>query len=308
MVYMKEGNILSSFSEAISIILKRPFILFYFSFIMLVYCVLSYIITGGNAVLYHLLAGFGLLGGGDTAENIIYIMRFAFNAIFNTARITKILVYYTAFLLLFSTAASLLLSGYFYIVNNSTNSKPKEKGEYFAGLRKYYLRVIAAIFVSMLTLSLTIILIAVAAVPAVVVTSAALGNNPELVPRAVLLDLLTLFVLFFTFMFLRMYIFFWFPSIFNNERKAFKLGKRTVDSRFFQVLSHLLAFDVVFIIYQWLEIFMSNHYKNDLAIFVLFIVNWAFKSIFFVTLVSYVFAIYKRFNSESATADSETLH
>jgi len=59
-------------------------------------------------------------------------------------------------------------------------------------------------------------------VPAVAITRSFLGGKTELLALTVLFDLITLMVLFFGFMFFRIYMAFWYPAVFNFKTVIFQ--------------------------------------------------------------------------------------
>jgi len=95
-------------------------------------------------------------------------------------------------------------------------------------------------------------------VPAVAITRSFLGGKTELLALTVLFDLITLMVLFFGFMFFRIYMAFWYPAVFNFKDSYFSIGKYAADTYFWKIVVMFLKFDVAFILFEFVLIFLNS--------------------------------------------------
>ncbi|MCX8129042.1 MAG: hypothetical protein N3I35_02955 [Clostridia bacterium] len=224
---------------------------------------------------------FSTISSGDIFGSIVFLLQFILKLVIST----KGIVFIAVLLLAASLIIGLVFSGYFGMVNNVLEGRPKIKGEFSAGFRKYFGRVFLMSFILLLFSILFVLFMLIASVPALVITKAAFAGKPGLYVTTVLVDLITVSVLFFGFMFFRIYMSFWYPATISYGKRAFTIGKRTADAFFWGLVRRFLAIDIVFILSQVIFINIGG----SLAVFA---VKWAFYTIFFTFLVTYVFALF----------------
>ena len=147
--------------------------------------------------------------------------------------------------LLVSLVSAIVLSGYFPIVANTLEGRGKTGGDFLEGVRKYFFRLFTITLRASLTAGLLVMVMVVAAVPAIIITRAAAVTKPELMPAAVFVDILTGMVLFFGYTFCKIYLLYWFPAAVKGLDRPFRLAKSLVDRNFFKLLARLLIFDIV---------------------------------------------------------------
>jgi len=279
--------------KAVQAIMRRPFILVYFGFIALVYS----IIDTWNP-LTALLMGFNRLGKGDLLDMIIYSIQIFLNIMSNPQTALKALIVFIFILLFVSIVIGLIFSGYFNIVNNAVAKKEKYKGEFFEGIKKFFLRISFVSLRAVLASIAILIVTLVASVPAVIVTKSWLSGRADLTVVAAFVDVITIGIIFLIFMFYVTYISFWFPASVNNNKRWFLTGKENADKFFWKISFRYIVFIAVFLVcHFFLAKINVNSADVDFTMnikkFAGFIANWVFNTLFFGLFITYVFSVYK---------------
>ena len=269
-------------------LIKRPLIIVFFSILALAFCLVDYI----NPVTKVFLK-WGSLGGGDVFQSIVLMIQFLLKLLV-TARG---MLYLTLVLIAASLFIALIFSGYFNMVNSALEGKARVKGEYFSGLKKYFVRVFFMSFVFLLLSAIFAIFLLVASVPALVITKAALSGKSGFYAAAILVDVITIIVLFFGFMFYRIYMSFWYPAAVSNTKRAFIIGKKTADMYFWGLIRRFFVVDVVFVLIHIVFMYFESSP-------IIFFVKWALYTLFFAFLVTYVFALYKVISNSNKSKKS----
>lgn len=290
---MKEGILMGAFKNAASVIQKRPFIILLFGIVTLFYYIIDYY----NPI-FSILFGFGAATGGDVFTGVIGFLQLLVNIFSDFGVLLKVLIAFICFVGIIALFIGFFFSGYFNIINNALEDKPKLKGEFTFGVRKYFAKVSLISFRALLISFLFIVFMSVATVPAIIATKSAIAGKTGFFIAAVFIDLLTLGVLFFGFMFFRIYIFFWYPASLGYENGGFRLGKRIADNCFWKVIGKFLAFDIVFFLFQFILGYLSSSLsKGTVGITAgstaVWILNWLFKTVFFATFITYIFSAFK---------------
>lgn len=264
---------------SIGAMLKRPFIIVFFSIFVLTYAIIDYCIPVLNIIVLM-----NTFISGDIFLSLVSLIQWVLKLIITPKGVIfgMVLVVAAAFLI------AIALSGYFGIINNTLDKKARYKGEFGELFKKYFVRIL---FTSIIFLVIGIILavvLMVACIPALIVTKAAIAGKSGFFITAVFVDFITIGVVFFGIMFLRIYLVFWFPSIFTNDKKAFSKGKCLVDSYFWSIVVRFMILDVLFILFQILAINMGTS-------FAFLPVKWLFNTVFFGFYITYIFALFKTF-------------
>lgn len=268
-------NILTT---AVRACIRRPFIIIFFSLLMLVYMA----VNSYNPII-PLAIGLMSITGSGLFESVVS----ALQAILNPAFIPILLLVLIGLALVVSLLAGLLMPGLMHILDTTLRGREKEHGEYRHALAKLFGRIfLMTLRATVITEALGIFLM-VGCVPAAVVTRAAFSDKPDLLMAAVFVDILTVIVLFFGLMFSRAYIFFWYPAAIRGERKPFQAGKKHADENFWGIAGRLFVFDIVFAIFQVFIYLLINATAQ-------FIVGWLFGTVFLTCLMVYVFDSYKK--------------
>lgn len=275
------------FVRTVRALFKRPFIIVFWSLVMLVYYLVDYNVS---RVLLH----FTERGEENILESIIHFLQFILNFLTDSKAVPSIILYFLAFIFVASIPVGLILSGYLYIVDNTVAGKQKVKGEFFQGIRKHFIRVWFITFRVMIYSSLFVIFILVASVPAIIITKSVAAGKIEMAALAVFIDVVSVCVLFFGSVFFRTYMFFWYPAALICGKKAFKKGKVLVDAYFWRLAARFLVLDVIYVLFLSTAITINN-------LFILFLVSWVFASIYFSFLITYIFTAFRVFRARTKT-------
>ena len=258
---------------------RRPIAAALLGLAVLLYCIADRL----NPVM-PILLGLGNVTGGSIFENTISFLQL----ILDPGIILPLLLFVILFSVLSAAAAGAITSCFFHMVHNALEGKKRTPREFIEGFRKYFLRM-SLISLRIIGIGVgTAAVLLVSSVPAMIVINSAKSSKPELFLAALFVSLLTAGIIFFSLMFFRSYMFFWFPAAFYEEGKAFSAAKKMVDEHFWNIASKYLAFDVIFVIFQLLVSSMK-----DSAL--LLIVKWCFGTIFLLLFSTYLFTTYKRF-------------
>ncbi len=205
-------------------------------------------------------------------------------------------------LLVFSIIAGLvagaLFSGYFYILHKSVNSYKAKKSDFFNGIKKNYLGVFKVCSVSIFLTGMVLTLISFIFVPSVVTLNALLAGKAELFFILVLFSIVTVFVLFFSFTFYRIYILYWLPAVISFKKNSFKAGRHVANNNFWRSMITIIFFDIIFIFSRFLYYsrFISINAQevvSKAAQTRLFISNWLFFIFFIYIFLYYLFYSFK---------------
>lgn len=278
--------------KTFNMMLKRPLTIILFGSIFLVYALVSYY----NPII-SLLLHFSINGDGSILGTIISSLRLAFNFIFNPKIMPVEFLCLAGALALISSLLGFLLSGYFNIVNNEIEGGTKPSRDFMESVRKYFLKVTAANFAVLSLGILFVIFMTVAAVPSLVITKTWIDGKSGIGVTAVFVSIITLAVIFFGSIFFRTILLFWYPAIYNYEKKAFTMGKRIAEYGFWKITLAYLIFDIIFIITESLFIFLSYIliYEGSGMMFLsilVFVIKWAFNTLFFANFVTYNFSVF----------------
>lgn len=271
---------MGAFKNAVFIMFRRPFIVLFISIITLALCAIDAI----NPFLKILFNYSGIMGG-SFFESFVSSLQIILTPSF----ILSGLLLAAGLFLIISIATGILFSGYFNVINNSLDGKPKFKGEFFYGLKKFFFKVATISFRVLLIGFILTIFLSVAALPAVVITRTLIIGKTGYLALTILVDIITAGVLFFGVMFFSIYMSFWYPAAINLESKAYSVGKRTADSYFWPIVGKFLFFDIVYLIMMFFLTYGGKMFSPQL----IFIINWVFKTFFFAAFITFVFSSYK---------------
>jgi hypothetical protein len=259
----------------------RPFIIILPAVLILLCSVLNTY----NPVL-PIITGIASITGGSAIDSLVSVIQL----LLDPSLMPVIVVMFVGLALLTSLFVALILSGYFNVLAKALDGLPGERGEFWQGLRRYFLRYFTISLRAVPFLLLLAAFMLVCSIPAVIVTRAVTPDKPELLIAAVFVDVLTVAVLFFAFIFSRAYIFFWYPSAMEMAKKPFSYGKRLVDGHFWGIVLRILIFDVVFVGIHYIISIIGSHPLQ-------LVLGWLFDTAFLATLAVYVFRAFKEFRS-----------
>jgi hypothetical protein len=291
---------------AIKPFFKRYDLIIIFSLMTLIYCIMEYYLF------FPLVLGMSVLKSGSVLEIVIYVIQFAFKYLFKIKYLIYGLIAIVALGLLFG----LIFSAIFYALNNFLSKKvqPKDgvfkieflKSQYIKGIKQHFWKMS---LISVSTVLYTILFIAfmmVVTIPAIAILRGQIEGKIDFLPLAIVLTIITAIVLFFGFMFFRIYILFWYPATFSFKRKIFAIGKKAADTFFWQIVSFLVVFDIVFCLFQLMLIFLNSLMVGGqgigfLRFLVLILLNWIVKVVLFTTLIVFVFSKFLQFKKRIMT-------
>ncbi len=294
---------METINYAVRLLAKRPSILILTIIISTILCVVE-------NLMMTLFYGITMFKTGSPFDDYVNVIQFVIDTVLVPQTAVKIILALIIFVVAVSLIFGLLLSGYFSILTNAVQGKPKKPGsEFLAGIKKYFFKMIS---VNLWVLSSAIIFAIyalIATVPAAIFIDNALNGDVNIV-AGVLLFVVTIVVLFFSFAFFRQYISFWYPSTFIYNKNHFKVAKKISDNYFWQLLSRLIIFDVILVVFDVIYV-IANFSMADAQVVssvtsnVLLIVNIIFKTIFIAVLVCFVFASFHKLNEKNQYKNAE---
>lgn len=273
---------MGAFGNVIGALFRRPFIIIFFSIFALLYSLFGYLFP-----VLNLLVIANSFITGDLFLSLVSLIQWILKLVMNVKGI--LLLAAAAFT--FSFLIGIILSGYFVIINNTLDKKPKVKGEFMEGFRKYFVRTWFAAFVCACIGIAFILILMVVWIPALIITKGATDGKSGFLILSVLIDFVTVGVTFLALMFFRIYLVFWFPSIFVNNKGAFLKGKILVDRYFWKLVVRFLIMDIIFIVFQMFAV------KAGTSIIFL-PVKWIFNSVFFGFNIIYMFSLFKTYTAK----------
>ncbi len=236
---------MEAFSNAIRVLLKRPSVVCFIGFVVLIFAVLNYHIP-----VFTIIHGLSTMGEGNMFESLISVLQFVMGYLSNPGIVMAGLAALISLLFILSAILGFLFSGYFNIINNALDNKSKYRGEFATGVRKHFTKISWITFRVLLVAVFLMIYLLVATVPAAIISRTVSIDKPQLIFSAVFIGILTLGVIFFSLMFFRIYVMFWYTAAINQRKKPFTAGKRIADAHFWLIVRRILAFDVVYVIVQ----------------------------------------------------------
>ncbi|HPU42244.1 MAG TPA: hypothetical protein PKY26_07580 [Acetivibrio clariflavus] len=294
---------MKGFGYFINPVKRRPVLIVILGIFMFLYCYIEY------SFIMPIVFGLSVLKTGNIFDSVIHLIQIVLNYIPNIN--PAIFVYILLGIVAASLIAGLLLSGSLNVLNSALVNSDKEKGAFAKGIQKHYLKVSRITFLSIIYLILFTIFIVVVSVPAIVITSAAITEKPELMSVAYVLDFITVLILFFCIMFFKIYIFFWYPAAINYDKQLFARGKRAADNSFWRILLKFLWYDILIFVFQMGLFYINNILSRNesvvaefTGIVVLLFLNWIFKTVILISIISYVFSKFLSYWNRSRTVEN----
>ncbi|MDQ2084960.1 hypothetical protein RBH29_00725 [Herbivorax sp. ANBcel31] len=294
---------------AIKPFLKRYDLLIIFGLITLIYCIIEYYFF------FPFVLGMSVLRSGNVLDNMMYVIQFAFKYLFQI----EYLIYGLIGIVVSGFLMGFISSGLFHSLNNFLSKKSKaEKGilnaeflksQYLKGVKQHFWRMS---FISAATILYTILFVAfmvVVSIPAIALLRGQIEGEFDFLGLAVLFTIITAIVLFFGFMFFRIYMLFWYPAAFSFKGKIFAIGKKAADTFFWKVVAFLMVFDVVFCSFQLLLMYLNSLMAGGqgmgiLRFLVLILLNWIIKTVLFILLTVFIFSRFLLFKKRVVKKES----
>lgn len=268
---------------------KRPALFVILGVLTFLYCYIEY------SFIMPIVFGISIFKTGNIFDSIMYFIQMVLNYLPNISPISIVFIFLA--IIAISLVAGIVLSGTLNVLNSALIDSDKGKKVFSKGIQKHYLKVSRITFLSILYSVLFAIFIVVVSVPAIVITSAAITEKPELMNVAYILDSITVGILFFSVMFFKIYILFWYPAAMNQDKKLFERGKRAADDSFWSIVLRFIGYDLLIVVFQ-LGLFYINNVlsKNEsvvsefISVIVLIFINWIFKTVILISILSFVFS------------------
>ncbi len=287
---------MSIVNKAVHLIAKRPSVLLLTALLSTVICFFEYFFM-------TLFYGLTMFKTGSAFDDYVNIIQF----VINTVTVPETAVKVILALVITGVAASLILglifSGCFNILYNAVEGKEKKAGsEFVQGVKKYFLRMISLNLWTICAFVLFIVYVLIAIIPATIVVDNSFSGTMN--PLAgIVLSIITVAVLFFSYTFFRQYIVFWYPSAIVYDKNHFKLAKKVSDRNFWSLLTKFVAFDITLVLFDILYIIANFTLANTQIVSgtintILIIVNIVFKTIVFAILICFVFSSFKKCSDE----------
>lgn len=287
---------MGTINNAVHLLTKRPSIL-------VLTIILSTIIGIVENIFITLFYSVTMFKTTSPFDAYINVIQFLVNTMLVPQTAAKVILALVIAVVSIALIFGLLLSGYFNILNNTVQGKDKKEGsEFIAGVKKYFLRMISLNLWTLCTLILFIIYIFIASIPAAIFIDSAFNGSINIF-AGILLFIITIFVLFFSYAFVRQYLVFWYPSAMVYDKNHFIMAKKISDINFWQLLSKFIIFDIVALIFEAIYIIANFSLANaqivsDVTNNVLLIINIIFKTIYIALQVCFVFSSFNQCNKK----------
>ncbi len=290
----KKGIFVNIIIKTLKIIRKRPTLILLWGAIFLV----TGLINQMNPI-FSLVFHFDISRQGNVFNTLLTTLRLAMEFLSDTGYMSLVILVFTGLLIVVSLLLALVFSGGFNVMNLEITGR-RSSGGFREGVRKYFLKYSVVNFTVLLLGTVFVLFMAIVTIPALVISSSWVNGKPELMTTALFVDFITLLTVFFGFMFFRTFLLFWYPALVNVPERAFTIGKRVADSNFWPIVAGFALFDIVFIVFEFafsVFSFMAASYESPAIILsvVIFILRWAFETLFFLVFGVFVFDRFIRY-------------
>ena len=229
-----------------------------------------------------LFSGFGSIGKSGVLSSVVSLLQFLWEPdIFRNTVLALIAVSF-----LTAVITSLYLPGYFNILNHAVLEYKGKRRAFGDGFRRFFTRILLVNLRVAFVVCIFVLFSIIALVPALVLSRAVSGNNPQMFLVALVIDVITAVALYFALMFLRVYILYWYSSIINGFKKPFRTGKCIADSSFWRIFRSMALYDIFFVCCY----VIIGSIQNDI---VSFLVKLIFYTMFFSLYFSFIFNSFK---------------
>ncbi len=272
--------------------------------ILILTIIISTLLCFVENLLMTLFYGITMFRTGSPFDDYINIIQFLIDTVLVPQTAVKIILALVILVVAAALIFGVLLSGYFHILTNAVEGKPKKPGsEFLSGIRKYFLRMVSVNLWTLSSVIIFVIYVIIASVPAAIFIDNALSGDVNIV-AGILLFIVTIIILFFSYAFFRQYIVFWYPSAFVNSKSHFKIAKKISDNNFWTLLSKFIVFDIFLILFDAVYVIANFSMANaqvvsGLTSNILLIVNIVFKTIYIAVTVCFVFTTFKKLSDKN---------
>lgn len=287
---------MGTISNAVHLLTKRPSIL-------VLTIILSSVIGIVENLFITLFYGVTMFKMGSPFDAYINVIQFLVSAMLVPQTAVKVILVLVILVVAIALIFGLLLSGSFNILNNAVQGKVKKEGsEFIAGVKKYFLRMISLNLWTLSIIVLFSIYFFIASIPAAIFIDNAFSGTINIF-AGILLFLITILVLFFSYAFVRQYLVFWYPSAMVYDKNHFKIAKKISDINFWPLLSKFIVFDIAVLVFDTIYIIANFSLANAQIVSgatsnILLIVNIVFRTVYIAVQVCFVFSSFNEYNKK----------
>lgn len=287
---------METLNTAARLLAKRPSIL-------VLTIILSTLLCIVENLFITMLYGITMFKSGSPFDDYVNIIQFVIDAILVPETAVKLILALVVLIVVGALILAVLLSGYLYILNNAVDGKSKKVGsEFILGVRKYFLRMVTINLWTISAMILFIIYVLIATIPAAIVMDNALNGSLSIFAGTIL-AIITILVIFFSYAFIRQYIAYWYPSALLYDKGHFGIAKKISDNNFWSLLSKLIVFDIVLVVFNLLYAIANFSLADSQVISsatnnILLLINIIFKTIYIALLVCFIFTSFKKCNDK----------
>ncbi len=235
------------FPNAIKAIRKRPSMFLLTGAVLLIIAALDYLFPYAK-----IIKETAATSQGSFLNALVQLMNF----IIEPSILIKFLLISLAIIIGVSLVFAFFFSGVFgKLVAYLNGDRKYENSQFITCLRKHFFRTFMTFMKTGCILFVFIIALILSAVPAIMITRFAQGNNElswDIAMYAI--DIITVLVLFLSFFYVSMYLAFWFPATIRYK-KAIKAAKIIVNNFFSKLLLSFIIADLFFGLGLYLTIF-----------------------------------------------------
>ena len=299
------------FARCIDSIERRPFIISSFFLFFLVFsCFEQFLYSIYKTLLEGQLSNiFSFLSSGN--ENVSDLGNLNVESVGTAANTGNVFLTVLVLLLCvfaFSAVISVYLSGYLHVLNISLKpNKEKEKGEFKKGLVKHYFKFAVYIFIYVIIVLSIAVGLAVAVFPALLSFNMVYtGGNNGLLLISIFLIIVSALVLSFVVAIILMYATYMLPALINFKKGAFYMAKKVVNAKFWYILPRLMAFVILFAIWQWIMADIGYGLSSTItASFAAFAINAIVKTYLIFMLIFFVFFTFRQIRNALLTEETD---
>lgn len=285
--------VLKFFISAFRCIIRRPILIWFIALLLFPVVFLS-----NRFSLLRYIPGEQGIGSLNIFDTYLLILQIAVKYLASFRNLMLIMLSLIVFAIISGLLSGVFFSGYFHILHKTLNSYKPKKNDYLTGLKKNFFSVFKVVSVSFILLGIVISMISFIFVPSIVTLNALLAGKAELFFILVLFLIVTVFVLFFSFTFFRIYMLYWLPACVSYKKKSFRAGRYVVDNNFWRSMLAIFLFDIIFIFsrYMYFTAFIninSAEIIHKAAETRMMILNWLFLTVYVYMYIHYLFYSFK---------------
>ena len=258
------------FSNSIVYFIKKPLIPIYIASISLIYCIIS--IFNPLEMLSKYYSSFI---SDDLGDTIVLLSK----TVYSYSNIPYILLAVVGISMILSMLSSLIFSGYMNIIHLTVKRIKSDVKQYFAGLKKGFLRVAICFFQIYVCLFLVLAFAPLAFTPYIILRNSVIeSGNSTLIPSLLLSVAILAIVLLLIFIYMN--FIFRLPSIYHFTKYPIEKATAAVNAKYWRTF---VKSAVLLLLYVCVELIMyriENRVLDFIVGFILYTVYFSFFSVF----------------------------